>query len=371
MKTIGKDVYVADEAFPSVSRAQIDLLKRDLDLSSRGRVRLCIHKNSDEPIHEMFIAFLGRNYVRPSRHLKKDESINVLEGAGDYVFFDETGNITDTVPLGTYSSGDQFYCRIPESADHALFIRSPDAAVQESTVGPFRREDTVFAPWSPEDGDVPGVTRFLNRLEGLPGKDRPRLKLKKRGEGVYVADEPIVSVGKKEIDFLKQECRDKQQTQIALCPYQDTQNALHEMFVVNIGTTYARPNKHPNKDQSFHVLEGEADFILFDDEGKIIATIPLCDYESGRQFYIRVPANVFYTVIMKSDTLVVHEVAHGEYKKSDLIPAPWAPKETDQTGAASFLDRLRSVVWSSSFSLFLGTRLKLELQTGLLGRIAA
>src|SRR2546423_1879611 len=87
MKTIGKDVYVTDEVFPGVGRAQIDSLKQDLNASARGRVRLCIHKNSDEPIHEMFIAFTGRNYVRPSRHLNKDESINVLEGAGNYVFF--------------------------------------------------------------------------------------------------------------------------------------------------------------------------------------------------------------------------------------------------------------------------------------------
>jgi cupin fold WbuC family metalloprotein len=331
-----------DEPFPSVGLAQIETLKGEVDKSARGRVRLCTHKTNEDRMHEMFIAFTGTNYVRPSRHIKKDESLHVLEGAGDYVFFDETGKVTDTVPLGTYSSGHQFYCRIPESADHALFIRSPEIAIHETTVGPFKREDTVFAAWSPEESDTAGVARFLKSLERLPRTDRPMLKLKQLGEEVYVADEPIVSVGKKEMGFLKQKVHTTQRKRVRLCAHKDIENTLHEMFVVYMSMTYVKPNKHLNKDESLHILEGEADFIFFDEHGKIIAIIPLGDYNSGRQFYIRVPAFVYHTIIMRSETLVIHEVTPGPFVRSDTVWAPWAPEETDQAAVAKFMDQLRS-----------------------------
>src|SRR2546421_11024267 len=79
-KTIGKDVYQTDEPFPSVGLPQIESLKSEVNQSARGRVRLCTHKTNEDRMHEMFIAFTGTNYVRPSRHIKKDESLHVLEG---------------------------------------------------------------------------------------------------------------------------------------------------------------------------------------------------------------------------------------------------------------------------------------------------
>src|SRR5262245_6853724 len=152
-RMIGPDVYVTEEPFPSVHRSDIDFLTSAVPKSARGRVRLCTHKVNEDRMHEMFIAFTGDNYVRPSRHLGKDESLHLIESEAVYFFFVEQGRVIDAVPLGTYHSDRQFYCRIPTPADHALVIKSPQIAIHETTVGPFKREDTVFAAWSPEEGD--------------------------------------------------------------------------------------------------------------------------------------------------------------------------------------------------------------------------
>ena len=143
MKPINSDVYVAEERYPSVGRQQIQQLRQGLPGTSRGRIRLCAHKSNEERLHEMFIAFADANYVRPSIHIGKDESLHVLEGAGDYYFFDKQGNVTDSVALGTYDSGYQFYCRIPAMQEHDLLLRSAGIAIHETTLGPFRREDTI------------------------------------------------------------------------------------------------------------------------------------------------------------------------------------------------------------------------------------
>ena len=44
-------------------------------------------------------------------------------------------------------------------------IRSDVLVFHETTNGPFDRKDTVFAPWSPEDGDPQGIDAFMTALE--------------------------------------------------------------------------------------------------------------------------------------------------------------------------------------------------------------
>lgn len=342
MSKIGPDVYVTGEDFPSVGRPEIEYLNGLVNTSARGRVRLCTHKVNEDRQHEMFIAFTGGNYVRPSRHLGKDESLHMLEGSGDYFFFDEAGRVVDTVSLGTYGSGHQFYCRIPASADHALLIRSDRIAIHETTVGPFRREDTVFAPWSPAEGETAAVEKHLSELRRLPRAERPLLKMKQIAEEVYVADEAIVSVGRKEMEFLKGKVNETKRKRVRLCAHASTENTLHEMFVVYMDMTYVKPNLHVNKDESLHILEGEADFIFFDDKGNITEVIRLGDYHSNRQFYCRVPAFAYHTIIMRSQRLVIHEVTPGPFRREDTVWAPWAPDENDLPAVQKFMDHLRS-----------------------------
>ena len=86
---IGSGVFVDQDLFPSVGRAEIEFLDRGLADNPRGRTRLCMHKQLDDRMHEMFISFVGGNYVRPAKHVGKDESLHLIEGWGDYFFFDE------------------------------------------------------------------------------------------------------------------------------------------------------------------------------------------------------------------------------------------------------------------------------------------
>jgi hypothetical protein len=44
-------------------------------------------------------------------------------------------------------------------------IRSEVLVFHETTGGPFRRADTEFASWAPDDTDVLAVGRFLADLE--------------------------------------------------------------------------------------------------------------------------------------------------------------------------------------------------------------
>ena len=132
--------------------------------TSRGRVRLCAHRDNDEHIHEMFIVHPQGAYIPPHKHLGKSESLFVLSGATDYFIFSDNGCIDRKIPMGDYQSGKCFFFRLQEPLFHSMFIRSKTLIFLEITKGPFYSQDTIVAPWAPEIDKHEDITAFLKIL---------------------------------------------------------------------------------------------------------------------------------------------------------------------------------------------------------------
>lgn len=162
-KVIGPDVWVTTDKIPNLTSADIGGFATGVEKTARQRVRLCTHQSIEDRLHEMFVAYVKATYVRPNKHIGKDESLHILEGRADFVFFDDTGRLIDVVPLGAYDSGHAFYCRIPQGVYHTWVIHSDVIVVHETTPGPFDRKDTIFAPWAPEEGSAE-VGTFMAKL---------------------------------------------------------------------------------------------------------------------------------------------------------------------------------------------------------------
>ncbi len=148
-----------------LDRSETDLLVRLAGRNERKRIRLCAHRDPSDDLHEMFIVHAAGTYVRPHLHVGKAESIHVVAGEAEVVYFDEGGRITGGCRVGDWSSGDTFYLRIPPRVYHCLVIRSENLVFHEVTSGPFRREDTLYAPWSPDPDDSSAVLEFTDRME--------------------------------------------------------------------------------------------------------------------------------------------------------------------------------------------------------------
>lgn len=171
----GPEAFYADEPLPVVGRADIDALKRAVPATALKRSRLCLHSGAEDQLHEMFIVLSSATYIRPHLHRGKVESLLVLEGEADAVFFDEGGEIDRAIRLSDYRSGGQFFYRIAAGIFHTLVLRSETLVFQEATLGPFDRSDTVMAPWSPDQAETAGVRRYVTALgarvdawKGLP-----------------------------------------------------------------------------------------------------------------------------------------------------------------------------------------------------------
>lgn len=163
-RVVNEEVLYADDAIVRVARPDIILLKEGAERNRRKRIRLCAHRDMEDSLHEMLIVHTRDTYVRPHKHLGKCESFHVIEGVADVVVFEDDGAIADVIPLGDYASGRAFYYRLTRPWFHTVLIRSDVLVFHETTNGPFRRADTVFAGWAPEENDEVERVRFLARL---------------------------------------------------------------------------------------------------------------------------------------------------------------------------------------------------------------
>lgn len=112
----------------------------------------------------------------------------------------------------------------------------------------------------------------------------------------------------------------------------------HRFLNVLVQGTYIRPHRHltPPKSESFLVLEGVAEVILFDDEGRVTARHrPGLESPEGRLWGIDIPPGVWHTILARTPRVVCYEVKPGPWQQgSDKEFANWAPAEDDPRAAA-------------------------------------
>ncbi len=112
----------------------------------------------------MLIVHTKGNYIRPHKHNNKSESWHIIIGMADVVLFDETGNILEVISVGDMSSSEIFYYRTNNPIFHSMLIRSQHFVFHEITSGPFDQNDTIFAPWSPEEKNSLKVEEFMKEF---------------------------------------------------------------------------------------------------------------------------------------------------------------------------------------------------------------
>ena len=162
---INDEVFYSSGGIVKVRKAEINQLKQFARKASCRRSRLCTHKDTSSLLHEMLIVHEKDIYVRPHKHLEKSELFHVIKGEVDIVVFDDEGRILDVIEMGDYASGKVFYYRLSEPFFHTVLVKSTVVVFHETTNGPFRREDTVFAEWSPDDRNTEAMQQFLKNLK--------------------------------------------------------------------------------------------------------------------------------------------------------------------------------------------------------------
>jgi cupin fold WbuC family metalloprotein len=168
------------------------------------------------------------------------------------------------------------------------------------------------------------------------------MKYKQINQEVLASDTNIAHVNGSDIAYLKRLALKNDRKRVRLCTHRSVDNPLHEMLIVHTKDTYVRPHKHIGKSESFHIIEGLVDVIIFDDSGNITDVINMGDYQSGRAFYQRIAGPYFHTLIIKSHVLVFHEITNGPFNREDTVFPPWAPE--DDTAGIQYINGLKKKI---------------------------
>ena len=170
------------------------------------------------------------------------------------------------------------------------------------------------------------------------------IDLKRINDEIFVAKKSIVYLGDEEATFLKSQAIKSPRCRARICVHKSNDDALHEMLIAISSQSYIHPHKHIAKSESFHIVEGSVDVIIFDDVGNITNIIKMGMPGSGRSYFYRLSEARFHTMIVHSNILVMHEVTNGPFDKEQTILAPFAPPESDKNAAREYIKYLSGKV---------------------------
>lgn len=153
---------------------------------------------------------------------------------------------------------------------------------------------------------------------------------------VFLAEGPISTIGNEDIEVLRQAVRKTPKRRVRINAHPESTDQLHEMVIAIEPGSYIRPHKHPGKSESFHIIEGQVDIVVFGEDGSIERIVSLAASGGRHPFYYRMSAPHFHTLIIRSELLVVHEITNGPFLPTGTVYAAFAPEEADVAKAAAF-----------------------------------
>jgi cupin fold WbuC family metalloprotein len=157
-------LFFPDQDIIEIGPKHLDAVKRAAAAAPLRRARYCLHRDHQDSVQEMVIAFCRDTYNRPHRHHGKSESFHVIEGRLAVVFFHDDGSVARQIQLGPPGSGCTFVYRLCGPAWHTVVPLAEVVVIHETTTGPFDPRLTEFAPWSPESTDFVGIRSLFDRL---------------------------------------------------------------------------------------------------------------------------------------------------------------------------------------------------------------
>ena len=160
-----KDTYyklINKDKLSIISKEDLEYIVKKSKTSKRKRSRICIHKEIKSKIHEMFIHHPKGTYVRPHKNTLYDESFLLIKGRADLILFNNIGKVTNIIELD--SKKKKFYYKLLKNNFHSQIFYQ-DSIFYEVTQGPFKKNNNIFAKWSPTEENKELVKDFIKGIK--------------------------------------------------------------------------------------------------------------------------------------------------------------------------------------------------------------
>ena len=145
----------------------------------------------------------------------------------------------------------------------------------------------------------------------------------KSGEVLVCTDE-IIALSHSHVERLGAMAAASPKHRARICVHKDEGASIQEMILLIDRSSYICPHRHANKCESFHLVEGTADIVVFGDDDEIEKVIP---FSREHAFFYRLDTKRYHTIVVRSDFIVFHEVTNGPFVHNTTEYAPFAPRE--------------------------------------------
>ena len=167
-------------------------------------------------------------------------------------------------------------------------------------------------------------------------------EMRQEKPGVFKTEDEFVRVSREQVARLKAAVEASPRKRVRLCAHKESSAVVQEMIIVLSKNGYVCPHRHRNKCESFHVIEGRADIVIFNEDGTLHDVIRMGEAASGLAFYYRIDTPWFHTLVIHSDVFIIHETTKGPFVAGETETAEWAPAEDQVEQARAFMERLRA-----------------------------
>ena len=149
----------------------LDELTAKAKQSLRLRMNYNFHPELSDPVQRLLNALEPWTYIRPHKHVTKEESFVLLRGTVLAVVFNDDGSIRDHFVLN--SAAGNLGVEFEENAFHMLTSLESGSVVYEIKEGPFvPHTEASSAPWAPREG-TPESRDFLTEIFNALGITAP------------------------------------------------------------------------------------------------------------------------------------------------------------------------------------------------------
>ena len=142
---------------------------------------------------------------------------------------------------------------------------------------------------------------------------------------VLGTDDTVIEVNRDLLERLRAMAPTSSRKRVRFNSHPGPDAIVQEMIIALAHDTYIPPHRHGGKSESFHLIEGELDIVLFEDDGRIRRVVHMGGPGSGRTIFYRTELSIYHAVIVQSETVLFHETTRGPFVKGESEFAPWAP----------------------------------------------
>jgi len=133
----------------TVGNSLIEELKLISKENNNANIRLCLHNNPEDSLHDMIILeYKDKKSREPHKHILKNETIHMMEGEMLMLIFDDLGNLNEKILL---KPEENFAYRSPRNLHHLWLPQTDYVIYREIKQGPFNREENIPADWDHEE----------------------------------------------------------------------------------------------------------------------------------------------------------------------------------------------------------------------------